>query len=92
VAEITKEERSRINISKISLVLASLFFYGLFLERLGYLIVTLLTMIILFWGVGLKRWSSILVASCLTVLITYFLFTYLGVRFPPGILRFLGIG
>jgi len=24
-------------------------------------------------------------------LITYFLFTYLGVRFPPGILRALGL-
>ena len=92
VAEIKKEEQSRINIGKISLVVASLFFYGLFLERLGYLIVTLLTMVLLFWGVGIKRWHSILFASGLTVLITYFLFTYLGVRFPAGILKFVGIG
>ena len=87
-----KEEQGRINFGKLSLVLVSLFFYGLFLETLGYLIVTPLTMILLFWSVGLKRWRSILFASGLTVLLTYFLFVYLGVRFPAGILRLLGMG
>jgi hypothetical protein len=85
-----REEQGKIDFRKISLVLASLFIYGLLLERLGYLIVTSLTMVLLFWCVGVKRWRSVLVASGLTVLITYFLFTYLGVRFPAGILRFLG--
>jgi len=90
--ETIKGEQSRINFKKLSIVLASLFFYGLFLEKLGYVIVTLLTMVILFWGVGLKSWRSILFASGLTVLLTYLLFTYLGVRFPTGILRLLGMG
>jgi hypothetical protein len=90
--ETRKEGQSRINFRKVILVLASMFFYGLFLERLGYLIVSSLTMILLFWGVGLKRLRSILFASGLTVLVTYFLFTYLGVRFPAGVLKFLGIG
>jgi hypothetical protein len=86
-----KEEQGQINSRKVILVLASLFFYGLFLETLGYLIVTLITMTILFWTMGLVRWRSLGVASCLTVLVTYFLFTYLGVRFPAGILRAIGM-
>jgi hypothetical protein len=85
------EEQGQINSRKVILVLASLFFYGLFLETLGYLIVTLITMTILFWTMGLVRWRSLGVASCLTVLVTYFLFTYLGVRFPAGILRAIGM-
>ena len=89
--EALKEEQGQINFRKIILVLASLFFYGLFLETLGYLIVTLITMTILFWTMGLVRWRSLGVASCLTVLVTYFLFTYLGVRFPAGILRAIGM-
>lgn len=92
VDKVVKEGQGRIYYGKIGFVLASLFFYGLFLERLGYLIVTLLTMVLLFWGVGIKKWRSILFASGLTVLITYFLFTYLGVRFPAGVLKFLVTG
>ena len=84
-----REVQGKIDLKKVSLVLASLFIYGLFLERLGYLIVALCTMILLFWCVGVRRWRSVLLASGLTVLITYVLFTYLGVRFPPGLLRFL---
>jgi len=87
-----EEGRSPINFKQLSLVLAALFFYGLLLEKLGYLIVTFLTLMVLFWGAGFKKWTSILIASSLTVLITFFLFTYLGVRFPPGVLRFIGIG
>ena len=89
--EVKGEEKDRINFGKLSFVSASLFFYGLFLETLGYLIVTLVTMTILFWVMGLKRWRSLGVASGLTVLVTYFLFTYLGVRFPAGILRAIGM-
>ena len=89
--EILKEEQWQINFRNVILVLAALFFYGLFLETLGFLIVTLITMTILFWTMGLTRWRPLGVASCLTVLVTYFLFTYLGVRFPAGILRAIGM-
>jgi hypothetical protein len=67
-------------------VLASLFVYPLLLERLGYLITTLLVLIILFRSMN-NRWSSVLLASVLTVLVSYLLFTYLGIRFPKGILK-----
>jgi hypothetical protein len=36
------------------------------------------------------RWLTALVASALTVLITYGSFTYLGVRLPSGIFRLMG--
>ena len=88
---IMKPEMDRINFGKMIFVSASLFFYGLFLEKLGYLIVTLITMALLYLGMGLKGWRPVLIASVLTVAVTYFLFTYLGVRFPAGILRVVGL-
>jgi hypothetical protein len=42
----------------------------------------------LFWKMGSKMIFA-LVISFLTVLITYFVFTYLGVRFPGGILGWI---
>jgi putative tricarboxylic transport membrane protein len=90
VVEVRRDEEGQISIRKVSLVLASLFTYALLLERLGYMITTLLIMIFLFWIIGVKRWRSILFAAGLTVLVSYFLFTYLGLRFPLGIFRSLG--
>jgi len=83
----TSEEKSRINYRKIGLVLASLFLFALLLETLGYLVVTSLFFVLLFRSVG-NRWRTVLVASALAVFITYFGFTFLGVKFPAGILRF----
>jgi putative tricarboxylic transport membrane protein len=81
-----KEEQGQIRFGKLCLVLASLFAYPLLLERLGYLITTLLILIILFRSMS-NRWSSVLLASVLTVLVSYLIFTYLGIRFPKGILK-----
>jgi hypothetical protein len=47
-------------------------------------------MALLFWIGGYKKWVQTLGYSCVVVIITYFLFTYLGVRFPQGILKLLG--
>ena len=86
--EIVKEDKVGLDFKKISLVCASLFVYALLLERLGYLITTSLLLILLFKSLGLK-WRFVFITSGLTVLITYFLFTYLGVIFPSGIFEFL---
>ena len=83
----TSEERGQINYRKIGLVLASLFLFALLLETLGYLVVTSLFFVLLFRSVG-NRWRTVFVASALAVFITYFGFTFLGVKFPLGILRF----
>jgi putative tricarboxylic transport membrane protein len=75
------------SLKKISYILASLFVYAVLLEKLGYLISTTLLLIGLFASMGSKRWVSIIVTSALAVLVTYFSFALLGVRFPAGILK-----
>jgi len=82
-----EERQGQINFIKIGLVSASLFVYAFVLNKLGYLIATFLLLTILFRSVGLKRWSSLLIISASTVLVTYFVFTSFGLRFPMGILR-----
>jgi putative tricarboxylic transport membrane protein len=77
------------NYKKIGLVLVALFAYSFLLERLGFLITTWIFLFLLFRSVG-NRWITALVASTSTVLATYFVFTFFGVRFPAGILRFGG--
>ena len=84
---IPKEEPSQIDFVRISLVLISLFVYALLLEKLGYLITTFLLLIVLFRSAGSKRWRSVLIASTLAVFLTYFVFTFFGLRFPAGILK-----
>jgi hypothetical protein len=76
---------------KLTLIVGALFAYAILIEPLGFLPTTFLTMTLLFRSAGFKRWSLAAAYSAGVVLITYFLFTYLGVRFPPGILRTLGL-
>ena len=68
----------------ITLVIGSLLAYALLLERLGFPVTTFLLLTLLFRAAGTKRWRSALIASALTVLLTYGLFTFLGIRFPIG--------
>lgn len=82
-----REGQSQRGLWKIAIVVVSLVAYGLVLEKLGFLIATFTLVIILFKTAGMKRWSFTLMGSVLTVLIAYFLFTYLGLSFPRGILR-----
>jgi len=80
-------DQSLIGLWKIATVVVSLVVYALFLEKLGFLIATFILVTILFKTAGMKRWSFTLMGSILTVLIAYFLFTYLGLSFPRGILQ-----
>jgi putative tricarboxylic transport membrane protein len=84
--ETTVEEQRPTSYGKIGLVLLALFAYAFLLERLGFLITTWVFLFLLFRSVG-NRWITTLVASTSTVLATYFVFTFFGVRFPPGILE-----
>ena len=86
--EVRKEGENKVKFGKISLVVASLIAYALFMERLGFLITTTLLLVSLLKGMGSKKWSSVVMVSVLTSLITYFAFTYLRLRLPMGILRF----
>lgn len=84
--EVVNNGQRQKNFGKIGLVLVSLLAYAILLETLGYLIVTTLFFILLFRSMG-NRWTTVWVASVLTVLLTYFVFTFFGVKFPAGILR-----
>ena len=87
--EVVKEEKDQFNRGRIILVFVSLFVYAFLLEMLGYLIDTFLLLVLLFWCTGIKRWSLMLILSGLTVFGTYFLFNYLEVRFPMGIINLI---
>jgi putative tricarboxylic transport membrane protein len=75
---------------RIVLVVAALVVYSLVIEKLGYITATLILLVILFICAGSKKTTAV-IASILTLLITYLGFTYLGVRFPPGILTVFGL-
>ena len=80
---------SNTSIKKLLIVVVSLIVYAMVLEKLGYLIATLLLLFVLFWVAGTtKRVAAI--SSVVTVLLTYLLFTHLGVTFPQGILKYIG--
>ena len=88
VEETNKGEEKKVSVGAISLVVGSLIAYALLMERLGFLITTPLLLMALFRGSGARKWRSIVFTSILTSLIVYFVFTYLRVRLPAGILRF----
>ena len=81
-----KEGRSQASYGKIALVLVALFTYSFILEKLGFVMTTWIFLFFLFRSMG-NRWITTLIASTSTVLATYFVFTFFGVRFPPGIFR-----
>jgi putative tricarboxylic transport membrane protein len=81
-----KEGRSQTSYGKIALVLVALFMYSFILEKLGFVMTTWIFLFLLFRSMG-NRWITTLIASTFTVLATYFVFTFFGVRFPPGIFR-----
>ena len=85
--EENEAKRGQIHYRRILSVLVSMVGYVILLEPLGYLVDTFLLLIILFVSAGSRKWGLVLIASALTVMATYFLFLYLGLRFPMGILK-----
>lgn len=73
-------------VMKIGITTGSILAYALVLEHLGYLISTPLLLILLFKIAGLQQWKAVLFASALATSGSYFLFIYLGVSFPTGII------
>jgi putative tricarboxylic transport membrane protein len=78
------------NVTKILLVLVSLFLYGLLMERLGFLIVTLLLFLYLLGFIEKKRWSFTVLVSLIVTIISYLVFEVgLQSQLPKGLLEFL---
>ena len=84
-----KGEPDNLDIGKIVLVVGSLIAYALILEKLGYIVSTLLLLFVMYWAAGTSKRVAI-ISSIVTVVLTYFLFSRLGVGFPQGILKFIG--
>ena len=78
------------NVTKIVLVLISLFLYALFMEQLGFLIVTLLFFIFLLGVIEKKRWSFAILVSLIVTAVSYLVFEKaLQSQLPKGFLDFL---
>jgi hypothetical protein len=75
----------KVNWVKVVSVAGSLFAYCLLLPRLGYLVTTTLILLFLFRAASPRSWRFVIGAAVLTAVVTYFGFTYLGLRFPRGI-------
>jgi putative tricarboxylic transport membrane protein len=74
---------------KVILIAASLFIYGLFLNRLGYLISTFALMTLLFSVVERSKLWIQAAAALVTTLATYTTFNFwLGVQLPKGLFGF----
>jgi putative tricarboxylic transport membrane protein len=80
----------RKNVTKIVLVLISLLLYALLMERLGFLIVTLIFFIFLLVVVEKKRWSFAVLVSLIVTAVSYLVFEKaLQSQLPKGLLEFL---
>ncbi len=79
-------------IGKLAFITIILFAYALLLEPLGYIVTTFFAMVLLLRFAGYTRWILIIIYAVIIVGVSYFLFHYLGVMFPAGIFRNLGLG
>lgn len=80
----------RWNATKVVLVLISLFLYGLLMERLGFLIVTLLFFLFLLGVLEKKKWSFAVLVSLIVTAASYMVFEMaLQSQLPKGLLEFL---
>ena len=76
------------NWRNILLTLGALFGYVFLLSHLGYLLITFLLMLFLFKSIESQRWISAVLASVVTVLLSYLIFhVWLQCQFPEGILE-----
>lgn len=81
---------SEVDFKKIALALVSLIGFSLLLERLGFLVTTCLMLLVLFKAVGSQKWTWAVIATVLTVALTYVVFVVLLDVYMPSLT--LGIG
>jgi len=75
--------------ARVLLILASLVFYGLFLEKLGFILMTFLLMGFLLLAIGKVRKSVVVLLSLFSSLGCYGVFQlWLNVQLPKGIFGF----
>lgn len=80
----------KLNITKIILVLISIFLYALLMETLGFILITLLLFIYLLRVIEKKSWLLTIFVSITVSAIAYLIFeTWLKCQLPKGFLMFL---
>lgn len=74
---------------KVLCALGSLFLYSIFLDVLGFLLVSVILMAYLLWAIEPQKWYVVTLGAILMPAIAYLLFgSFLGVQLPKGILGF----
>jgi hypothetical protein len=74
---------------RVLLVLLGLILYSKFMQVLGYLISTVLLMLLLFWILERRKIGFVLISSVLATLVTYVVFSkWLNCQFPQGLFGF----
>ena len=91
-ADTEEQGQTKTEYWRLSMMVVALLIWALVIESLGFLVATFILMTLLYRAAGFTKWYMAILWGLVTVLATYFVFTYLGVRFPPGILRPLGFG
>jgi len=80
-----------VKFQKLIFVILMLLFYGVLMNTLGFIICSLLLMLITIRYVGSRTWRSAVLVSILSSVGSYVLFeVWLSVPLPRGILEFLG--
>jgi len=80
----------KLNVTKLILVLISVFLYALLIEKLGFIPVTLLLFIFLLGIIEKKRWPFTILVSIAVTAIAYLVFEiWLQSQLPKGLLEFL---
>ncbi|MBI1989364.1 MAG: tripartite tricarboxylate transporter TctB family protein [Betaproteobacteria bacterium] len=74
--------------TRVAIAAVALLLYALFLKPVGFLVCTLLLMLLLLRGICKVSWRASLLAALPAVALSYFLFTRLGVPLPAGVLAF----
>jgi putative tricarboxylic transport membrane protein len=88
--EATDQIFEKRNVTKVALVLISLFVYALLMEWLGFFIVTLLLFVFLLGVIEKKKWWFAILVSLIVTASSYLLFEVgLQSQLPKGILEFL---
>lgn len=79
----------RAHLFKIILVLISVFLYAIFMETVGFILITLLLFIFLLGVIEKKRWVYTIFVSLMVTASTYLIFeVWLKSQLPKGILEF----
>jgi putative tricarboxylic transport membrane protein len=89
VEESPREAGERTNVAKVLLVLLALFLYVMLIERLGFILVTMLFFLFLLGVIEKKKWSLTFLVSVVVTVAAYLVFeTALQSQLPKGLLEY----